>query len=468
MLTILGPGQRYCDGISRRSFLRIGGLGFGGLSLPHILRAEAASGIRQPHKAVIMVILPGGPPHLDMYDLKPDAPAEIRGEFKPIKTKVPGIEISELMPRMAAMMDKFAIVRTLVGGLDEHNIHPVLTGWESHPPQGDSQNVPGYPPGGWPSYGSVVSKVLGPKTSGIPAYVTLSPQRTEDASRASLYQPGFFGMVHAGFEAYRMDTGDIQLKGISLDRLADRRSLLASFDNFRREVDPNGRSDDMDALTKQALGMIASSKIADALNLDREPLAIRQRYGIPDAPVPVKYGGKHLEQFLMARRLIEAGVRCVTLAFCAWPLGVESKGGGLNWDFHAALFQKAGLCVPMFEQGLTALVEDLQQRGMLDDVSIIAWGEFGRTPRINKDAGRDHWPNNNACVLAGGGMRTGQVVGTTNRYGEYPIARPVHYREVFATLYHNLGIDPKKLTFLDSKNRPHKLIDDRDPLPELI
>lgn len=467
MLTVLGPGHSYCDGVSRRSFLRIGGLAFGGLSLPGILRAESAAGIRNPNKAIIMIVLPGGPPHLDMYDLKPEAPVEIRGEFNPIKTKVPGIEISELMPRLAASMDKYTIVRTLVGGLDDHNVHQCLTGWESHPAQDDSPNTPGYPQGGWPSYGSVVSKVLGPKDPRVPAYVTLSPKRAESTCRASLNQPGFFGLAHAGFEGYRMDTGDIRLKGISLDRLADRRSLLTSFDAFRREVDASGTVDGIDAMTKQALGMITSSKLAEALNLDREPHAVRERYGIPDATVPVKFGGKLLEQFLMARRLIEAGVRCVTLAFCAWPLERESRGG-INWDFHSGNFKKSRLCVPMFEKGLTALVEDLEQRGMLDDVSIVCWGEFGRSPRINKDAGRDHWPSNNTCVLAGGGMRTGQVIGATNRYGEHPISRPVHFREVFATLYRNLGIEPRSLLFHDALNRPHKIVDDREPLPELV
>jgi hypothetical protein len=468
MLTLLGREHGpFCDGISRRSFLKMGALGFGGLSLRQLLAAEAQAGIRGSNKSVIMILLPGGPPHLDMYDPKPDAPVEIRGEFKPISTKLPGIQFSELMPRLAAKLDKFVVVRSLHGGLEDHNVHQCLTGWESHPAQGDSPNTPGYPQGGWPSLGAVVSKVQGPRDPRLPPFINLQPPHAESTCRASLGQAGFLGLAHAGFEAYGVDRGDLTLKGASLDRLADRKSLLAGFDGFRREVDTSGLTDSMDSITAQALHVITSNRLAKALNLRNEPLSLRRRYGIPEDAVPVKKGGKLLEQFLIARRLIEAGVRVVTLAFSMWPLERESRGG-YNWDWHAGNFEKARRCVPLFDQGLTALVEDLEEKGLLQDVAVVAWGEFGRSPRINAAAGRDHWPKVNTCVLAGGGLRAGQVLGATNRLGEYATQRPVHYREVFATLYHTLGIDARRLELKDPTGRPQYLVGDAEPIGELI
>jgi hypothetical protein len=468
MLTIYGRGQGpFCDSISRRSFLKIGGLAFGGLALPQILAAEAQAGIRDSHKAVIMIVLPGGPPHLDMYDLKPDAPAEVRGEFKPIHTKVPGIAISELMPRLAQTMDKVTLVRSLVGALDDHNVHQCITGWESHPQQDDSPNTPGYPQGGWPSFGSVISKVKGPADPSLPPFVSLQTPRALSMCRASLGQPGFLGLAHAGFEAHNMDRGDIVLKGVRLEQMSDRKALLTSFDSFRREVDASGAADGMDAIHRQALSLITSSKLAEALNLDREDPHLRRRYGIPDGSVAVKGGPKLLENFLLARRLVEAGVRVVSLAFSMYPLERESRGG-YNWDWHAGNFEKARKCVPMLDQGVAALVEDLEARGLSKDVSVVAWGEFGRSPRINGAAGRDHWPPVNTCVLAGGGMHVGQVIGATSRLGEHVTQRPVHYREVFATLYHNLGIDGRRLELKDPINRPQFLVGDYDPIRELL
>ena len=319
----------------RRNFLRIGGLSLGGLSLPQILRAEQQSGRSQPHKAIIMILLPGGPPHLDMYDLKPDAPAEIRGEFSPIATSVPGIDIGELLPRTASMMDKFAIVRSLYGGRDDHNVHQCLTGWESHPQQGDSQTVPGFPQGGWPSIGAVLSRLQGPADRSVPPFISLSPPNAESTTRASLNQAGFLGVGHAGFEPNRKrrhdivyqsgvsadvvrrdreESADIVLKDISLQRLGDRRTLLASLDRFRRTADEQGVMDGMDAINRQAFVILTSSRLAEALDLKLEAPALRRRYGIPEG-APVHGGAKLLEQFLIARRVVQAGARCVTLAF---------------------------------------------------------------------------------------------------------------------------------------------------------
>jgi hypothetical protein len=467
MLTILGQAGRYCDGVSRRSFLTIGGLAMGGIALPQLLAAEARTGKPNPHKAIIMVLLPGGPPHLDMYDLKPDAPVEIRGEFKPIATSVPGIDVCELMPRMAATMHKLVFVRSLVGGRNDHNLHQCLTGWESHPQQGDSQIIAGFPAGGWPSIGAAMSKIQGPVNRALPPFLSLAPEQAESTTRASLGQSGYLGLAHSGFQPYRLNPGDMVLKDMGLDRLGDRKALLASLDRFRSEADTRGFMDGMDTFTQQAFGVLTSSKLVEALDFRREDPEVIQRYGIPDEPVPVHGGPKLLEGFLIARRLVQAGARCVTLALSQWPLERESRGG-FNWDFHNGNFKKCRANLPMLDHGVTALVEDLERHAMLDDVSIVAWGEFGRTPRINNnEGGRDHWPQVNSCLLAGGGMRTGQVIGSTSRLGEEAKDRPVHYREVFATLYHNVGIDAGNTTLVDLSGRPQYLVDNREPIAEL-
>jgi hypothetical protein len=488
MLNILGPQSRFCDGLSRRSFLSIGSLAMGGLGLREVLAAESAQGVSRPHKATIMILLPGGPPHQDMVDLKPMAPSEIRGPFQPIATNVPGIDLGETMPRTAAIMDKMAIVRSLYGGLNDHNIHINLTGWETHPQMGDSPHRPGFPIGGWPSLGAVVSKVSGPVTPALPAFISLSPPNAESTTRASLNQSGFLGIGHAGFETNRRkrddivyksgvskgqvaddaeSAADITLKGITLDRLGDRKRLLGSFDRFRREADARGVMDGMDTITRQAFGILTSSKLADALDFRQEPAELVRRYGISDAATPVHGGPELLKQFLVATRLVEAGCRCVTLAFSQWPLERMSRGG-FNWDWHKENFLNVRATVPMLDLGLSAMVEDLHARGLAEDVSVVVWGEFGRTPRINQNAGRDHWPNANMCILAGGGMRTGQVIGSTNRLGEVPKDRPVHYREVFATLYRNMGIDPETLTLDDLRGRPQYVADQRKPIGELL
>ena len=488
MLTIPGSSGRYCDGIARRNFLKIGGLALGGLSLPQILQAEQDAGVRNSRKAVIMILLPGGPPHLDMFDLKPDAPKEIRGEFKPIRTNVPGIHIGELLPRLARNMDKLAIVRSLHGGLNDHNCHQCLTGWETHPQQGDSPNRPGYPTGGWPSIGAAISKLQGASHPSVPAFISLAPPNVESVTRASLNQPGALGLAHAGFEPNRRKRGDvvyksgiskeavaadaesasdIVLNGISQDRLLDRKALLGSFDKFRRAADATGQLDGVDAITQQALGILTSSKLGQALDLSKEDRALRARYGITEAPAPVHGGPELCKQFLIARRLVEAGVRCVTLAFSQWPLERMSRGG-YNWDWHKENFKNCRATLPMLDLGLSALIEDLHERGLDKDVSVVMWGEFGRTPKINANAGRDHWPQSAACLLAGGGMRTGQVIGSTTRHGHEPNDRPIHYRDIFATLYHNMGINARHATVTDLRGRPHYLLDNREPIAELV
>jgi hypothetical protein len=451
MLSILGRSHLFCDRLSRRGFLQIGGMALGGLSLPKLLRAEAQAGIRSSHKAVIMVFLSGGPPHQDLVDLKPDAPAEIRGEFKPIATRVPGIQICELLPGMAQMMDRLAIIRSVIGSEGQHSAYQCMHGRTQ-------QRQPG---GGWPSLGSTVSKLQGPTRQGIPPFAGLSPRMITD-TWAIVGEPGFLGRQHAAFKPNADGMGSMVLKGMTLDQLSQRRRLLASFDNLRRELDAGGSLVGADEYTRQAFSILTSSRLADALDLDREPSRIRDWYGRGD-PKPAGYGdaGPLMNDYLLtARRLVEAGVRVVTLAYGRW-----------DWHGkpHGTTFENSRHHFPVLDRGLCALVEDLRVRGLDKDVSVLVWGEFGRTPRINKEGGRDHWPQVSCAILTGGGMKTGQVIGSTDKYADHAKDRPVHFQEIFATLYHNLGLDPRTNTVTDLSGRPHYLVDDPYvPIPELV
>jgi hypothetical protein len=448
VLTILGkPQNAFCDGLSRRAFLKIGGLALGGLSLPQILRAESASGVRRSHKGIIMIFLPGGPPHQDFFDLKMDAPVEVRGEFHPINTNVPGIEICEHFPLIAKRMDKLVPIRSIVGASGAHDAFECVTG---HRRRGRQQ-----PPGGWPALGSVMSKLKGPAHPAMPAFVGLSPKMGH-MEWADNGQPGFLGVAHAPFKPDGEGKGDMVLNGVTLDRLSDRKTLLASFDRFRRDADASGMMGGLDNFNDQAFGVLTSSRLMEALDLSKEDPRVVERYGKGDPKNRDDGGPKLMEHFLMARRLIEAGTRCVTLAFS-------------RWDHHGQNFRACRQDMPMLDQGLSALIDDLHDRGLDKDVSVVVWGEFGRTPKINKDAGRDHWPNVSCALLAGGGMRTGQVIGSTDRLGAEAKDRPVHFQEVFATLYHRLGIDVNQVTLPDLSGRPQYLVDrGYQPLREVI
>ncbi|MBM4002568.1 MAG: DUF1501 domain-containing protein [Planctomycetes bacterium] len=469
MLTIPGVGSRYCDGHSRRTWMRIGGLALGGLSLPGLLRAESQSGVRKPAKGIIMILLPGGPSHLDMYDLKPDAPAEIRGEFRPIATNVPGMEICELLPQLASRAERLTVVRSLVGFHDDHNTHWCSTGWESHPAMDSSPLVPGFPPGNWPSIGAVLSRKLGPRVDGVPPSVDLTPIDADARFilRTPPGQPGYLGSAHAGFEAHAVDRRNITLNEVSLHRLSDRRALLGGFDRFRRAFDRRSGVEGLDEFHRQAFELLTSPRLAEALDLQKEDSQVRSRYGLDRAYPNERQGRTLLDQFLLARRLIEAGARCVTLAFSRWPFGRMLRGD-YNWDWHKDAFGEARGALPLFDLGISALLDDLKDRGMLDDVAVVAWGEFGRTPKINADAGRDHWPKVGGALLAGGGLCTGQVIGSTTRWGEEPATRPVHFREIFASIYDRLGIDVATTQFHDLAGRPQYLVGEHRPLPELV
>ncbi|HEX5105854.1 MAG TPA: DUF1501 domain-containing protein [Pirellulaceae bacterium] len=427
MLTIdLGKSARYCDGMSRRSMLQLGVLGFGaacgGLSLPQLLRAEAAAGVGSSNKAIINIHLGGGPSHQDMFDLKPNAPREFRGEFNPIATNVPGIEICEHMPLLAQMADKYAVIRSLVGMFDDHSNFHTQTGFG----RDSLRNI-----GGRPSIGSVVSKLLGPTGSGAPCYIAYNDG-----------PEGFLGPVH---KPYRPQGGDLKLVGgMDESRLSTRTSLLGSLDKIRRDVDASHKMEALDSFTQRAVGVVTSGKVADALDLDKEDKSVRERYGRNDG-----------DSFLRARRLIEAGVRVVTFDW-----------GG--WDTHGDNFNHLRNQLPKLDRAMSALLQDLSDRGMDKDVTVVMWGEFGRTPRVNGGAGRDHWSRVAMGFLAGGGMRLGQAIGTSTANAEEAKDRPVHLQEIFATLYHNLGIDVQRTQIIDPAGRPQYLVEIREPIAELI
>jgi len=436
MLSITGSKSgRFCDGISRRDFLRIGGLSLGGLSLPSILRAEVASGVGRSHKAVIMIFLPGGPSHQDIFDLKMDAPSEIRGEFRPISTNVPGIQITEHLPRLARMMDKVTLIRSMSDCDPQHDAFQCLTG----------RSQKQQPPGGWPAFGSLMSKVQGAVDLTVPSFVGLAPKMGH-MPWARCGDPGYLGVAHAPFQPNKgSGLDDMTLSGVTLDRLADRKALLTGFDQFRRDVDASGLMEGLDAFNQQAFGVLTSSKLLNALDVTKEDPRIVERYGKGDPKNRDDGGPKLMEHFLAARRLVEVGARCVTVAFS-------------RWDHHGKNFDALRQDLPLLDQGLTALITDLHERGLDKDVSVVVWGEFGRTPTINKDAGRDHWPRVSCALLAGGGMQHGQVIGATDRLGGEATERPVMFGEVFATLYQRLGIDVTKTTLDDLTGRPQYLV----------
>ena len=446
MLKIYGEsGGRLCDGVSRRDFLRIGGLAFGGLSLPQLLQAEQLAGLRRSHKAVIMIYLVGAPPHQDMFDLKMEAPMEIRGPHRPISTNVPGIQISEHLPRCARIMDKLVPIRTMYGSPNgDHDSFICYTG----------RAVSQQPPGGWPSMGAVLSKLRGPTHPAIPAFVGLAP-KAGHPPYGSPGHPGFLGPTHSAFRPNGPGMDDLKLNGVTLDRLADRQALLAGFDTFRRDLDRSCAVEGYDDFQQQAFNILTSSKLMEALDLSKEPAKVRERYGKGDPKCVADGAPRNCEHFLVARRLVEAGARCVTLNFG-------------RWDFHSHNHSELLTHLPFFDQAMSALVEDLHERGLDKDVAVVAWGEFGRTPQINADAGRDHWPQVGCALLAGGGMKTGQVIGATDRLGGEITDRGVHFGEVFATLYHQLGLDPNRVALPDLSGRPQYLVEGWQPMRELI
>jgi hypothetical protein len=430
MFTLWGSGQRFCDGVTRRGFLKIGAFG-AGLTLAEMLRQRAlggdgvgvGNGRSSSTKSAIMIYLPGGPSHMDMYDLKPDAPAEFRGEFKPIDTNVPDIQICEHMPLQAQMFDKLAVVRSIVS-VDEHSDSLVMTGY----PERDNRIA------GHPSFGAVVSKLRGSKAD-VPPFVSL-----RGMSRGT--EPGYLGVAHRPFTPSGPGLQNLKLPAsVSADRLDERKALLEGFDDVRRDIDASGTMAGLDSFTARAFDMVTSGAVRNALDLNKEDAKGRERY-------------KGVEQFLTARRLIEAGVGCVTLAI-----------GG--WDTHGQNFQTLKKQLPQVDKGVANLIQDLHDRGLDKDVVTVMWGEFGRTPKINGNAGRDHWAPVMSALVAGGGLRMGQAVGASTARGERPKDRPCTASQVLATLYRAIGIDPA-LTFPNGSGRPMHILDDREMISELL
>jgi uncharacterized protein (DUF1501 family) len=457
MLTILGKRERkngkFCDGVSRRNFLTIGGMSLGGVALPQVLKAESEAATGSNHKAIINIYLPGGPSHIDLWDQKPDAPAEIRGDFRPISTNVPGIEICEMFPRMAQMMDKFVPVRSISDADGGHDGYQCMTG---------RRRRDRTPPGGWPAAGSWVSKMQGPLNNAVPPNCSLM-YTTGNRTWGETGAGGFLGVSHNPFNLVgkkaRSNNDSMVLQGVTLERLKDRSTLMQAFDGFRREADTSGVMESMDVYGRQAMGILTTSTLANALDLSQEDPAIVARYGKSDEKFQRDGAPKMVENFCVARRLVEAGARYVSLNYSRWDW---HGGDGMNFPRSRQEF-------PLLDQGLSALITDLHERGMDKDVSVVVWGEFGRTPKINQRNSRDHWPRVSCAMMAGGGMSTGQVIGKTNRYGEHAVERPVKFQEVFATLYKCAGIDSSNVRVFDQGGTPQYLVDQGvEPIHELF
>ena len=442
MLELMGRGYRTCDGVTRRNFLKVGSLGIGGLSLANLLRARASAaqgGSVAKCKSVILIWQAGGPSHLDMYDLKPDAPAEFRGEFKPIATNVPGIDISEHLPHQAKIMDKLAIVRSAYHTNAGHGMGSqwMLTGWQ--PTIEVNDNI-------YPCIGSVVAKMRGPNDPGLPAYVNLP--RQFNFSKAAY--------LGASFNPFSPDNDpnqdgfqvrNLKLPGrVDVSRLDRREGLLKKLDTLRRDIDTKGDIDGLDKFYRDALEMVTNDKAQRAFNIQAEDPKLRDLYGRHDLG----------QSCLLARRLVEAGVTFVAI----------QAGGG--WDTHGDNFkQLKDNLLPKFDRAVASLVTDLYDRGLQNDVLVMACGEFGRTPRINPGAGRDHWPGAMSVLYAGGGLRMGQAIGETNDKAEFPTTKAYTPGCVLSTMYHTLGINHHH-AFYDQANRPLPILNEGEPIRELV
>src|SRR5262245_23938793 len=442
MLSFLGgtPVQG-CDGATRRNFLKVGALGLGGLTLPSLLRARAAERDSKD-TAVVLLFLPGGPSHLDTYDMKPSAPAEFRGLFKPIRTSVPGIDICELMPRQARIMDKLSLVRTFSHADGNHGsaAHWVMTG-VIYPPAdlGEPQIAP--------SPGSVAARVRGvnPRTGMVP-YVALSRIRKGEGGDG----PAYLGVGCAPLDPSGPAKRNMSLaKTMSLDQLRDRRGLLASLDMLRRDIDRSGTMSGLDEFEQQAYQLILGQG-AQALDLTREDPRIVDRYG-PGLG----------EQMLVARRLCEAGAAFVNIA---WH-GPDNRFFG--WDNRSRVFESLRSKLPILDRAVSAFVEDVARRGLSERILLVVFGEMGRTPKINPNAGRDHWPQVMFALLSGGGLKMGQVVGKSSARGETCLIQPFGAQDLLATIYHVLRINPK-LQFNNTSGRPLPILSDGRPISDLL
>ncbi|MDE0866718.1 MAG: DUF1501 domain-containing protein [Rubripirellula sp.] len=459
-----------CSGpINRRSFLEFGGLSVMGLGMSDFLayQAEAAAaGDDMSDTSVIFIWLPGGPPHMETYDMKPDAPAEYRGEFNPIKTNVPGIDVCELLPMHAKIADRFTLIRSIHHEFADHGggHKRLMTGRIPATPTGTVNDAP--------AVSSIIKKMLEDGTSEIPVCVT-----EVDASRAGIdtfaMGPAWLGPSTTPFivggdpsdPSFKVQ--NIGVKKEMENRLDDRLTMLDSVDRFRRDIDKSGAMKAMDGFNRQAINMLMSDKVRDAFDLSKEPKALRDRYGWHP------YG----QRAILGRRLVEAGVRFVTMV---WENADKNrpKEAAYNWDSHAVnahIFKDSQWRLPVYDQALSALIEDLYNRGLDRKVLLVATGEFGRTPRITvsrgtqtgvQQPGRDHWPKAMSVLVSGGGMQTGQVIGATNRKGEHPIERFLTPNDLWASVYRHLGINHEHILY-DLQGRPMPILPFGEPIKEL-
>jgi uncharacterized protein (DUF1501 family) len=452
MLKVFGGGARDCDGVTRRSFLQAGVLGLGGLSLADLLRLRAAGagGEAGGGRSVILVWLSGGPGHMETWDPKPEAPAAFRGPLGAIPTSLPGVHFGELLPEQARRMDRLAVIRTVNHGTGDHTKanHWMLTGYE-----GPAFNAPDNTIQRRPSIGSAVARLRASGRPGLPSYVAVPNLRggTDNLFHYATYLGGsanpFVVDSDPNDPKYRVRNLALP-RDVTLGRLEDRRRMRAALDGLRREADPRLR--DVDAYYGRAFEMLTGRAMADALDIAAEPEAVRDRYG------------RHTfgQSALLARRLVEAGTPFVTV-------------NCVPWDHHGTRPQLkteegARKLIPPLDRALGALIDDLVQRGLYDSTLVVAMGEFGRTPRMNKDAGRDHWGRTFSVLMGCGSMRMGQVIGRSSARGEHVMDRPVSPQDVAATIYHHLGIDARSITFEDRTGRPTYLIDAGEPIRELI
>ena len=460
--------RSHADKATRRHFLTAGAMGLGGLTLAGLLRAESAQGIGSSRRAIINIHLDGGPPQMDTIDMKPLAPAEVRGEFNPIATNLPGFQICELMPKLATIANRFAFVRSLVGSTGRHDAFQCQSGFAVN-------DLAAF--GGRPAMGCVVSKLRGASTDIAPAFVDLMQGRplARDSAR-----PGFLGPTYKPFRPDISQMFDRPLEdgmkkelaalgsdhatslamhgALNADRLSSRQALLDGLDRVARNLDASGEMNAVDTFHQQATNILTSGRFAKAIDLSNVSQHERSRYTAPVSRVDrFVTADSHLamQKFLLARRLIEAGVRIVSVSFS-------------DFDTHTANFKRMRHMLPILDFGLHALIMDLEERGMLDEVVIIAWGEFGRTPKINNQGGRDHWPQVGPAFLAGGGLKVGQVIGSTDRTAAAATSRPISYKDVFATLYHTIGIHPHRVTLDDPSGRPQYLLDEGKTIREVV
>jgi hypothetical protein len=444
VLTFWNQPQRLRTDIHRREFLRLGGLGLAGLTLADVLRHEArAQSARRP-KSVIYIVLGGGPSHIDMWDLKPNAPAEYRGPFRPIATRLSGVRICEHMPLQAAMMDKLTLLRGIRSVENDHFLSEVYSGL----PRTAGQR---------PAFGSVVSR-LASNTSAMPTYVSLDRATTD---QFEFEKPYYAGTGHAPFRPFGSALDDLTPVR-SLERLGDRRTLLATFDTMRRDIDAGNVAAGMDRFHTQALDIITSPRVRDAFDLSKEPERVVESYGrgrFPHQTVKDIYYPWDGKKFVLARRLVEAGVRVVTLR-----IG--------DWDHHSAaqgdIFHALRHLLPLLDRSLYALVNDLRARGLDEDVLVVVLGEFGRTPRIAYPGpGREHWADAGCALFFGGGLRMGQVIGETDSRAGRARSGSISFQNLIATIYHVLGIDPRT-TLTDFSGRPQHLLSDVEPVRDLV